>query len=114
MRVLLSGKPGAVHTSVRLVSDTLDNTVKSFDMAPYLSVQANFSLTDRLQFQVFVDGTSFDSIEFVDAVASLRYQLSQKWDIGIGVQNYSRKLDVSELTNRYEGNSTFLTIGHTF
>jgi membrane-associated phospholipid phosphatase len=110
----LGGGIALQNTSVRLISDTLDNTVKSFDMAPYLSVQANFDLTDRLQFQVFVDGTSFDSLEFVDAVASLRYQLTQKWDIGFGVQNYSRKVDVSELTNRYEGNSTFLTIGHTF
>lgn len=101
-------------TYVRLASGALDQTVKSHDVAPYASLQANFDLTDKLQVQLFVDGTSFDKVEFVDAVASLRYELTEQWDIGFGVQNYSRKLDVAELKNRYEGSSAFLTIGHSF
>ena len=60
------------------------------------------------------DGTSFDDIEFLDAVAVLRYDLTPQWDIGLGVQSYSRKLNVAELQNRYDGSSVFLTVGYSF
>lgn len=102
------------NTYVRLVSGGLDRSVESNDLAPYASLHASYDITDRLTIQVSADGTSFDDIEFLDAVAVLRYDLTPQWDIGLGVQSYSRKLNVAELQNRYDGSSVFLTVGYSF
>ncbi|NOC94559.1 phosphatase PAP2 family protein [Ruegeria sp. HKCCD6604] len=102
------------NTYVRLVSGNLDQEVENNDFAPYASIHASYELSDRLEFQLGVDGTSFDSVEFLDAVALLSYELTPQWDIGVGVQSFSRKLDVAELENRYDATSVFLNVGYSF
>ncbi len=102
------------NTYVRLVSGNLDQEVESNDFAPYASIHASYELSDRLEFQLGVDGTSFDSVEFLDAVALLSYELTPQWDIGVGVQSFSRKLDVAELENTYDATSVFLNVGYSF
>jgi len=102
------------NTYVRLVSGNLDREVESNDFAPYASIHASYELSDRLEFQLGVDGTSVDSVEFLDAVALLSYELTPQWDIGVGVQSFSRKLDVAELENKYDATSVFLNVGYSF
>ncbi|NOD95445.1 phosphatase PAP2 family protein [Ruegeria sp. HKCCD4884] len=102
------------NTYVRLVSGNLDQEVENNDFAPYASIHASYELSDRLEFQLGVDGTSFDSVEFLDAVALLSYELTPQWDIGVGVQSFSRKLDVAELKNKYDATSVFLNVGYSF
>ncbi|WP_425046932.1 hypothetical protein [Primorskyibacter sp. S87] len=74
----------------------------------------NSDLNDRLQLQQSIDGTEMNLVEFVDAVVSARYDLTDRWDIGLGIQNYSRRLNVAELAKKYQSNNLFMTIGHSF
>lgn len=101
-------------TYVRLVSGMLDNSVQSNDFAPYLSLHARFDLTDRLHLDLTADGTSFDSVEFLDASAVINYDLTPQWNIGLGVQSYSRTLETAELNNKYDATSAFLTLAYSF
>ncbi|MBO9449910.1 phosphatase PAP2 family protein [Tropicibacter sp. R16_0] len=102
------------NTYVRLVSGTLDQEVESNDFAPYAGIHASYELTDRLELQLGADGTSFDSVEFLDAVALLSYELTPQWDIGVGIQSFSRKLDAAGLKNRYDATNVFLNVGYSF
>ncbi|MDJ0995651.1 MAG: hypothetical protein QNI90_18880, partial [Dinoroseobacter sp.] len=102
------------NTFVRLVSESIDREVESYDLAPYLAFHTSYQLTDSLYVDLGVEGTSIGDIEFADAVAALRYQISPKWDIGGGVQYYSRDLDTSGLENKYRATSAFFTVGHSF
>lgn len=104
-------------TNVELVTSNppeLSASVNDGVILPLLSLDAGFDITRKWRLQAAATGMYLGSDRYFNGYLEARYRFSQRWEGGIGVGNYSRDIETSELREEFSYNTLYLTAGYTF
>lgn len=92
----------------------ISSTVEDWVVLPLLSLDAGYDITDKWRVQAAATGMYLDQDKYFSGSLETRYRISQRWEGGIGVGNYSRDIETSKLRENFSYNTLYLTASYTF
>ncbi len=92
----------------------ISSAVEDWVVLPLLSLDAGYAITDTWRLQAGATGMYLDQDKYFSGSLEARYRFSQRWEGGIGVGNYSRDIETSELRENFSYNTLYLTASYTF
>ena len=80
----------------------------------HLRVGVELGRNDRWLLFAEADGMDLGGSRYLDASAQLRFQVSPRWDVGLGYRRLERRIDRDAILNETRRDQSVATIGYRF